>query len=153
AEVTPLSIEWKDHTIYTPPPTAGGLTVFETISTLNALGWPDCDSMSPPNVQARLEAMRIAWDHRLTMLGDAKHVDVVVERLLSEKSAKSNAKQIQIAVKSKKPVPGKTDGRTVGGTIHLNAVDSSGMMVALTFTHGNSFGAQVTVDGLGLILG
>ena len=26
-------------------------------------------------------------------------------------------------------------------------------MVALTFTHGNAFGAQVTVDGLGLTLG
>src|SRR5256885_3059083 len=26
-------------------------------------------------------------------------------------------------------------------------------MVALTLTHGNSFGAMVTVDGLGLILG
>jgi len=47
----------------------------------------------------------------------------------------------------------KSDGRPAGGTIHLNAVDSSGMMVALTFTHGNAFGAQVTVDGLGLILG
>ena len=29
----------------------------------------------------------------------------------------------------------------------------STMMVALTLTHGNSFGAQVTVNGLGLVLG
>src|SRR5262245_48089904 len=153
AEVTPLSIEWKGYTLYTPPPTSGGLTVIEIISILNALGWPDRDAMSPTNVQSRLEAMRIAWDDRLKLLGDPKHAEVPVERLLSEKYTNANAKYVQVAVKSKKPVPGKTDGRTAGGTIHLNAVDSSGMMVALTFTHGNSFGAQVTVDGLGLILG
>jgi gamma-glutamyltranspeptidase / glutathione hydrolase len=56
-------------------------------------------------------------------------------------------------VKSNKMVEGRSDGRSAGGTIHLNAVDASGMMVALTYTHGNAFGAQVTVDGLGLTLG
>jgi gamma-glutamyltranspeptidase/glutathione hydrolase len=40
-----------------------------------------------------------------------------------------------------------------GGTIHLSAVDAAGLAVALTFTHGEAFGAQVTVDGLGLTLG
>src|SRR5205823_6923851 len=43
--------------------------------------------------------------------------------------------------------------RPAGGTIHLNAVDSAGLVVALTFTHGEAFGSQVTVDGLGLVLG
>src|SRR5439155_4032384 len=53
----------------------------------------------------------------------------------------------------KKPVPAETDGRSADGTIHLSAVDAQGTMVALTLTHGNSFGAMVTVDGLGLVLG
>jgi gamma-glutamyltranspeptidase/glutathione hydrolase len=39
------------------------------------------------------------------------------------------------------------------GTIHLNAADAAGNVVALTLTHGNAFGACVTVDGLGLTLG
>jgi gamma-glutamyltranspeptidase/glutathione hydrolase len=52
-----------------------------------------------------------------------------------------------------KPIEGKSDGRPSGGTIHLNAVDGSGLSVALTLTHGGYFGAQVTIDGLGLLLG
>src|SRR5205085_5831099 len=67
--------------------------------------------------------------------------------------AKESAERVRAAVKDRKPVEGQSDGRPNGGTIHLNAVDSTGMMVALTFTHGNAFGAQVTVPGLGLVLG
>ena len=40
-----------------------------------------------------------------------------------------------------------------GGTIHLSAADARGNFAALTLTHGESFGARVTVDGLGLTLG
>jgi gamma-glutamyltranspeptidase / glutathione hydrolase len=152
-EVTPSSIEWKGHTIYTPPPTSGGLTVLQMLAMLKALGWPDDDAMAPPAVQTRVEAMRLAWGDRLRRLGDPKYADVPVNELLSEKSANAHVKLVQLAVQQKKPVEVKSDGRPAGGTIHLNAVDSSGMMVALTFTHGNAFGAQVTVDGLGLILG
>ncbi|MEI7567046.1 MAG: gamma-glutamyltransferase [Opitutaceae bacterium] len=43
--------------------------------------------------------------------------------------------------------------RPHGGTIHLSAVDRHGNMAAITLTHGNGFGAGVTVDGLGLTLG
>src|SRR6185295_13243663 len=39
------------------------------------------------------------------------------------------------------------------GTVNLCAVDRQGTLVAVTLTHGGGFGAQVTVDGLGLLLG
>src|SRR4029079_6131918 len=39
------------------------------------------------------------------------------------------------------------------GTINLSAADAQGNLVAVTLTHGNSFGARVTVPGLGLTLG
>src|SRR5205823_10890050 len=56
--------------------------------------------------------------------------------------------RVEAAVREKKPVSAETDGRSADGTIHLSAVDAQGNMVALTLTHGNSFGAMVTVDGL-----
>jgi gamma-glutamyltranspeptidase / glutathione hydrolase len=152
-EVTPLALEWKGHTIYTPPPSAGGLTAIQALGILKALGWPDGDPKDPAAVQARVEALRMAWDDRLRLLGDPKHGNVPVERLLSDKYAKESADRVQAAVAAKKPVEARSDGRPAGGTIHLNAIDASGLTVALTFTHGNAFGAQVTVDGLGLILG
>lgn len=42
---------------------------------------------------------------------------------------------------------------TQGGTLSFSACDSDGNIAALRLTHGDGFGAHVTVDGLGLILG
>src|SRR4029078_10096377 len=53
----------------------------------------------------------------------------------------------------KRPVVIATDGRTAGGTVNLSGVDAKGNMAVITLTHGDSFGAHVTVDGLGLLLG
>ena len=144
-EVAPLSHEWRGHKLFTPPPTSGGLTVLQALSTLKALG--------PADGPARVEALRLAWDDRLRFLGDPRKVDVPIVRLLSAGYAKASAGKVRAAVAAKKPVDARSDGRPAGGTIHLNAADANGMMVALTFTHGGGFGAQVTVDGLGLVLG
>ena len=152
-EVTPLVLEWQGHTVHTPPPTAGGLTVHQALATLQALGWEKWDAKDLLTAQARVEALRLAWDDRLRLLGDPKHADVPVEKLLSEKYANECAARVRAALKAGKPVEARGDGRPAGGTIHLNAVDKSGLAVALTFTHGEAFGAQVTVDGLGLTLG
>ena len=154
-EVEPLQLNWRGHTIATAPLTAGGLTILQTIATLKALGddWEHLPKNSPMRTQAWLEALRISWGDRLRMFGDPRHVEVPVKRLLSAEYAQESAKKIQLAMDEKRPVPVSTDGRTAGGTVHLSAVDGEGMMACVTLTHGDSFGAQVTVDGLGLLLG
>jgi gamma-glutamyltranspeptidase/glutathione hydrolase len=152
-EVKPLALEWRGYALYTPPPTAGGLTALQALACLKALGWPNGDPKGPATAHARVEALRIAWADRLRLLGDPKHADVPVGKLLSERYARESAERVRAAVRDKKPVEIASEQRPAGGTIHLNAVDAAGMAVALTFTHGNAFGSQVTVDGLGLTLG
>jgi gamma-glutamyltranspeptidase/glutathione hydrolase len=152
-EAEPLLLEWQGHGLYTPPPTAGGLTVLQTLATLKALDWAKWDAQDPKTTQARVEALRIGWDDRLQFLGDPEFTKVPVGRLLSEEYATESAVRIRAAIQAGKPLEAKAGSRPDGGTIHLNAVDSKGMMAALTFTHGESFGAQVTVDDLGLTLG
>jgi gamma-glutamyltranspeptidase/glutathione hydrolase len=151
--VTPYSLDWAGWTIHTAPLTAGGLTMLQTIRTLEALGWRDWGSKEFRVTHARLEALRLAWHDRLRLLGDPEQVRVPVERLLSEKYARASAARVRQAMASGKPLPAAGDGREVGGTIHLSAVDARGMMVALTLTHGEGLGARVVVDGLGLVLG
>jgi gamma-glutamyltranspeptidase / glutathione hydrolase len=151
--VTPLELTWRGHTIYTAPLTAGGLTVLEALAILKAMAWERRPAQDPSALHARLDALRLAWDHRLKLLGDPEKVDVPVERLLSESHARSMAGQVQEALRKKQPVQAEGDGQSAGGTVHLSAADSRGMTVALTLTHGGHFGAQVAVDGLGLILG
>lgn len=152
-EVEPLALEWAGYTVYTAPLTAGGLSVLQALAVLKALGWEKWDLRDPKTTQARVEALRLAWKDRLQLLGDPQHVKAPIERLLSDRYAEQSAERVRMALRQKKPVEGQTDGRPASGTIHLTAMDASGLTVALTLTHGEAFGAQVSVSGLGLILG
>jgi gamma-glutamyltranspeptidase / glutathione hydrolase len=152
-EVEPLVLDWRGYTIHTAPLTAGGLTVLEALATLKAFGWEKQAAGDPATTQATLEALRVAWSDRLTLLGDPSQANVPMARLLSQDYARQTAERVVKAVKEQKAIPAASDGQSDHGTVHLSAVDRQGMMVALTLTHGDSFGACVTVPGLGLILG
>jgi gamma-glutamyltranspeptidase/glutathione hydrolase len=147
-EVAPLTLNWNGFSIHTPPPTSGGLTYLQALAALKALNWT---GQSDPRIW--IEALRIAWTDRFKYLGDPSQVEVPIAKLLSDEYAKRSAERIREALRSKKAVDGGTDGRPAGGTIHLNAIDKNGMTAAMTLTHGGLFGSQVTLDGLGLVLG
>jgi gamma-glutamyltranspeptidase / glutathione hydrolase len=152
-EVTPLEFSWRGYSIRTAPLTAGGATVLQALAILRALGWERLEAESARDLHARLEALRIAWDDRLRLFGDREHVDVPLRRLLSTAYAEERAAQVDKAVRDGTRVAVESSGGSDGGTVHLSAGDRDGNVVALTLTHGNPFGARVTVDGLGLILG
>ena len=151
-EVEPLRFKWGNLTLWTAPLTAGGLTIIEALSILKDLNWSTLPA-GPERTFARLEALRLAWSDRLQLLGDPEKVKVPVRRLLSDEYAHSLASKVQGAVREHKPLALQTESRSQSGTTHLNSIDGHGNMVSLTLTHGNSFGACVTVEGLGLTLG
>jgi gamma-glutamyltranspeptidase/glutathione hydrolase len=150
--VEPLSFAWRGLTVHTPTPTAGGATALETLAVLKALKWDDW-----PNdarlLRGQLEALRLAWDDRLRYFGDPAKAGVPLARLLGDDHARELARKVERALADNKPAAARTDNRFADGTRHLSAVDAHGTMVAVTLTHGGLFGAQVTVDGLGLTLG
>jgi len=152
-EVTPLELTWRGYRILTAPLTAGGATVLEALTILHAAGWEATEGGSPRDMHLRLEALRVAWDDRLRLLGDPDKVKVPLDRLLSAAYAKERAAQVEKAVREGTRVPTTATGGSSGGTVHLSAADGEGSAVALTLTHGSPFGAHVTVEGLGLILG
>jgi gamma-glutamyltranspeptidase / glutathione hydrolase len=152
-EVLPLSLEWRGVVLHTAPLTAGGLSVLQAMATLKALSWQNEDAADPHSTHTFVEALRLAWHDRLAMLGDPTGGDDPSPRLLSTEYAAQAADRIRQAVREKRLIPGKTDGRAANGTIHLSAADKTGVMAALTLTHGEGFGARVTVDGLGMVLG
>lgn len=152
-EVEPLALSWRGCSIRTAPLTAGGLTVLQALGVLAALHWETLDPDDPRTTHRRVDALRAAWHNRLCLLGDPAHTDVPIQRLLSADYAARLAARVERAVRDGRPLPGATDGRTAGGTIHISSADAAGMLVALTLTHGEYFGARVTVAGLGLTLG
>jgi gamma-glutamyltranspeptidase / glutathione hydrolase len=151
-EVHPYRLEWEDHTIYTAPLTAGGLTIIEAITILKALDW-NPRSSAPENVHPWLEALRLAWKDRLELLGDPEKVHVPIEKLLSKGYAHEQAKRIQAAVRKRGALPIQIEKHLDEGTVDLSCIDSRGNMIAITLTQGGGFGAQVTSGTLGITLG
>jgi gamma-glutamyltranspeptidase/glutathione hydrolase len=151
-EVPALTMTTGDTAIHTAPLTAGGLTVLEVLNLLVALDWNRMDA-GVARTHARLEAQRLAWRDRLTLLGDPDFAPMPTAKLLSVEYALECAQQITLAVRAGRILTHDVTPKPHGGTIHLSAADARGNFAALTLTHGESFGARVTVDGLGLTLG
>lgn len=150
--VEPLKLSWGEHTIHTAPLTCGGFTVLQILAILKAMKWDEME-IGIPRIHARIEAMRLAWRDRLTLLGDPEFVSVPQEKLLSGDYAAECAEKILAVVKAGRVIDHGLETKTQGGTLNFSACDKHGNLAALTLTHGNSFGAQVTVEGLGLTLG
>ena len=150
--VEPLRCEWNGCDLRTPPLTSGGLTVLQALAALRELNWPQLPA-GLTRTHAAVEALRIAWADRLGLLGDPEHADVPVAKLLSVDYARATADRVRHAVKEGKVLAHAATARAHTGTINLSVVDRDGNLAAITLTHGNSFGARVTVDGLGLTLG
>ncbi len=150
--VEPISLPWGEQIVHTCPLTCGGLSVLQMLTAMKAMDWARMP-IGLMRTQAQLEAMRLAWRDRLTLLGDPDLVKVPQGKLLSEDYARESAEMILAAVKAGKFIDHAVTPRDQGGTLSFSAVDKLGNFAALTLTHGNSFGARVTVDGLGLTLG
>ncbi len=150
-EVEPLKLDWNGLIIHTTPLTSPGLMMLEAISILKSLNWSKLSAL--PRLHAKLEALRIAWKDRNEFFGDSEKVRVPIEKLLSQNHAEEMAEKIRRALKDQKPVSQKTDSSNDEGTINITAVDRHGNMIALTLTHGSSFGSRVSVDELGMVLG
>lgn len=151
--VAPLELQLESSTILTPPPGAGGVTALQTLQTLRAMDWARMpNGLSRTHV--RIEATRWAWRDRLARVADSDAAKATVERLLSLDYARECSRAIATAVRLGRVLaPPASSARPQTGTIHLSAVDSEGNCAAVTLTHGNAFGACVTVPGLGLTLG
>jgi gamma-glutamyltranspeptidase/glutathione hydrolase len=151
-EERPLSLTWDDLTIHTAPLTAGGMTFMQALRILQAMHWQRLPA-GLPQTHGKIEAMRLAWRDRLTLLGDPQVAKAPVERLLSDGYVRECAARIEQAVKEGRVLTQRVSSRDHTGTINLSAADRDGNFIAITLTHGNGFGARVTAPGLGLTLG
>jgi len=137
-----------------PPPSSGGVTMFEALEIMDAAGY---DFASSPDdaaaVHLMVEGLKDAFADRAEWFGDPGFVDVPVARLLSDEYAIERAGAID-PERTRAPeaygsrVPPGTDH----GTSHFSVVDADGNAVACTETINLGFGSLVGVDGFGFVL-
>ena len=137
-----------------PPPSSGGVTMFEALLILDRLGYdfgraPD----TPERAHLLTEAFKHAFADRAEWFGDPAFTDVPVDRLLSASYIAQLASRVDPggtratgAYGSHAPPP------TDGGTSHISVVDRWGNAVACTETINLAFGSLVAVPEYGFVL-
>lgn len=147
-EVEPLKIQYRGCTIYSPPPPSAGLTVFSILKTLEQFDLSNAQFADARFLELVADATNLCWQERAQYLGDPDFVRIPMNELLSEERAASRAKIIRTSVPlGTPPAKGPSD------TVNIVVADKDHNVVSWTATHGNAFGAQVAIEGLGLVLG
>jgi gamma-glutamyltranspeptidase/glutathione hydrolase len=152
--VEPVSVEVRGHTLATPPPASGGLTSLQIVALFDRLErrgkvWPAGD---PRGFEAFLEAAKVAWEERLTRLGDPPAMAVAPRDLLTSDHLDRLFERVLEGLAH--PGPGRVIAPDpLKGTVHQAAADAAGNVVCWTQTHGGGFGSMVMVPGTGVVLG
>ncbi|MEO7649973.1 MAG: gamma-glutamyltransferase [Bryobacteraceae bacterium] len=124
----------------------GGLSVAQLLNMWECLA-PHLLS-DPLYWHQLIEAGKFAWRDRLRYLGDG----VSPERFLSKDYAAGRIEALRMFPKSVDRQHATPAGASPG-TVNISAADAEGNIVAVTLSHGGSFGSCVTVPGTGITLG
>jgi gamma-glutamyltranspeptidase/glutathione hydrolase len=155
-ESAPLHCRYGPYDIASaPPPSAGGVTLCETLGIiapypLAAWGWHSVRS-----VHAVTEAERRAYADRNTYLGDPDFVRNPVAQLL----APSHIAALRSTIAPDRATPSSQIKPSLGVTIsehdettHYSIVDAAGNAVSVTYTINDWFGAGVIAGDTGFFL-
>ena len=140
----PLHTAWEGYDVFTmPPPSAGGLTVLETLhmhrkADLAALGYG-----SGAYLHLLAETFRGAVADRVKWIGDPAFYKADVEALAS--APRMAARRARISLDATRIA--EQFVLDEAGTSHLVAVDDEGNVVALTSTVNNMFGSKLVTAG------
>ena len=127
----------------------GGITCLEALNMLDCLD--PAPAGDPRYWHQMAEVLKLAWRDRLRYAGDPGFARVPVERLLSKEYAAGRVEKLRQHPEFVDKTPGPSGGAP--GTTHISAGDREGNLVAITVSHGGSFGSCVTVPGTGIVLG
>jgi gamma-glutamyltranspeptidase/glutathione hydrolase len=146
--VEPLRIDYRGHEIFTPPLPSGGLTSLCILKTLEQFDLLNLAHGGAEYIELFAGASNLAWEERFKYFGDPNFVTVPVDELLSEKRAAARVATLRRGTPAATSPPSEPSH-----TVNIVVVDKEQNLVSWTATHGGGFGAQVAIEGLGLMLG
>ena len=152
-----------------PPPSSGGIALVEALNILEGYDLGALGSHSAQSIHLTAEAFRRAFFDRAEFLGDPDFANIPVAQLVDKKygvawRASLDPHHASDSRQLKRPAefteleryaqqhPQQFSVREPEHTTHYSVVDAEGNAVAVTTTLNDSFGARVTVPGLGFLL-
>lgn len=145
--VTPLSVPFRDLTIYELPPNTQGIAALQMLGILNRRQLGE-HALSPETLHIAVEAKKLAFADRARYLTDPAFMSVdpaalIAPEYLDERAALIDPTRAQ---------PSLAPGAFMGDTVYMCAADREGNVVSLIQSNYMGFGSGVVVDGTGIVL-
>jgi gamma-glutamyltranspeptidase/glutathione hydrolase len=145
----PVSINYRGHDLYTPPPPSGGVTSLQILKTLEQFDLANMKPWSAPYLHLVSEACKLCFADRRQVLGDPDFVKMPLAELLSSQSALQKAEELR-----REDIRRTTNPLQSGPhTSNVSVIDADGNVVSLTATQGYQYGSRVVIEGLELVMG
>jgi gamma-glutamyltranspeptidase/glutathione hydrolase len=147
-------LRWKmpegGELITSPPPSAGGLVLLQSLGMLQAIPWQQADPVQRAHYV--VEVLRRAYRNR-GVLGDPDFVGMPLKQLTAAEYLRQQAASIppERATPSSS-LPPAQPWREGEHTTHFTVLDAQGNAVAATLSLNSMFGAAFSVPGTGILL-
>lgn len=154
-ERLPLAGTYRGYEIITMgPPSAGGITLLQTLNILENKTFSRDDWSSSNYIHTITEALKYSFADRSKYLGDPDFYPVPVDKLISKSYARELFQRISdSAVPSIEINPGRyLSFEESKETTHYSVIDKEGNAVSTTTTLNSSFGSRIVVEGAGFLL-
>ncbi len=148
--VTPMSVPFHGYRVWELPPSNQGIAALEMLRILEPYDLKAMGHNSAPYLHHLIEAKKLAYADLERFVGDAEHLDMPAERMLSDAFIAERRSHLDAAKAQARVDPGPL--RTASETIYLTTADAEGNMVSLINSNFDAFGSGIVVPGLGFAL-
>lgn len=148
--VTPISATFKGYRVWELPPNNQGIAALEMLKILEPYDLKAMGHNSVAYLHHLIEAKKLAYADLDRFVGDADHLDMPAERMLSDAFITERRSHMNATKAQERVDPGPL--RTASETIYLTVADADGNMVSLINSNYDAFGSGIVVPGLGFAL-
>ena len=148
--VDPISIDFRDYTIWELPPAGQGVAALQMMKMMEPLDLEGMGHNTAPYLHHLIEAKKLAFADLDRYIADRDHLEVSVDRLLDEEYLDGRRALIDHSQAAARPQPGPAI--TDAETICLSVADSNGNMISFINSQFGHFGSGVVIPGTGFTL-
>lgn len=148
--VTPISVPFRGYRVWELPPNNQGIAALEMLRILEPYDLKAMGHNSAAYLHHLIEAKKLAYADLERFVGDADHLDMPAERMLSDEFIAERRSHLDAGRAQPRVDPGPL--RTASETIYLTTADAEGNMVSLINSNFDAFGSGIVVPGTGFPL-
>ena len=148
--VTPISVPFRGYRVWELPPNNQGIAALEMLRILEPIDLKAMGLNSAAYLHHLIEAKKLAYADLDRFVGDADHLDMPAERMLTDAFIAERRSHLDAARAQTRPDPGPL--RTASETVYLTTADADGNMVSFINSNYDYFGSGIVVPGLGFAL-